>query len=111
MKFTATGDTLTEHDEPIVLESLEFPETVITQVVEPKATSDRDKLRAALDRLAFEDPSFHVREDEETGQLASWPGWVSCTWRSSPSTAWRTSSGSNRGWGSAGRAWPTARPW
>jgi elongation factor G len=67
-KLSVTGDTLTEHDTPIVLESLSFPETVITRVVEPKTTGERDKLRAALDRLAFEDPSFHVREDEETGQ-------------------------------------------
>jgi len=68
LKLTVTGDTLTEHDEPVVLESLEFPETVITRVVEPRATGDRDKLRVALDRLAFEDPSFRVREDQETGQ-------------------------------------------
>jgi len=67
-KFTATGDTLCEHDEPLVLEPLVFPEPVITRVVEPESTSDRDKLRAALDRLVFEDPTFRVREDEETGQ-------------------------------------------
>ncbi len=67
-KLTATGDTLCSRDGEIVLESLEFPEPVITRVVEPRSAADRDKLRAALDRLAFEDPSFHVREDEETGQ-------------------------------------------
>ncbi|MCZ6598840.1 MAG: elongation factor G [Planctomycetota bacterium] len=67
-KLTGTGDTLCSRDGPIVLEKLEFPEPVITRVVEPKSAADRDKLHAALDRLAFEDPSFHLREDEETGQ-------------------------------------------
>ena len=67
-KFTATGDTLCDHDSPIVLESLHFPDPVITRVVEPESTADRDRLRGALDRLAFEDPSFRVREDAETGQ-------------------------------------------
>jgi elongation factor G len=67
-KLSVTGDTLCEHDEAIVLEPLTFPDPVITQVVEPKATGDRDRLRAALERLVFEDPSLHVTEDEETGQ-------------------------------------------
>ncbi len=67
-KLTATGDTLCDRAGNIVLERLEFPEPVITKVVEPAAAGDRDKLRSALDRLAFEDPTFHVREDEETGQ-------------------------------------------
>ena len=67
-KLTGTGDTLCSRDGQLVLESLEFPEPVITKVVEPTSAADRDKLRAALDRLAFEDPSFRVREDEETGQ-------------------------------------------
>ena len=67
-KFTVTGDTLGEHDEPIFLERLEFPDPVIAQVIEPRATGDRDKLRDALQRLAFEDPSLRVREDEDTGQ-------------------------------------------
>ncbi|MEM7309510.1 MAG: elongation factor G [Planctomycetota bacterium] len=67
-KFTGTGDTLCAREGELVLESLEFPEPVITKVVEPASAADRDKLRAALDRLGFEDPSFRVREDEETGQ-------------------------------------------
>jgi elongation factor G len=67
-KLTATGDTLCEHDAPIVLERLAFPDPVISQVVEPRSSADRDRLRQALERLSFEDPSFHVREDEETGQ-------------------------------------------
>ena len=67
-KFTATGDTLAEHGFRIQLERPIFPEPVITRVVEPGSTKDRDKLRVALERLAFEDPSFRVTEDEETGQ-------------------------------------------
>ena len=67
-KLTATGDTLCDREHELVLESLEIPEPVITKVVEPASSADRDKLRAALERLAFEDPSFVVREDEETGQ-------------------------------------------
>ncbi len=67
-KQTVTGDTLTEHDGAVVLEELDFPEPVITLVVEPSAMGDRDKLGHALGRLAFEDPSFRVSEDAETGQ-------------------------------------------
>ena len=68
LKFTATGDTLCALDEPIVLESLEPPVPVITRVAEPSSAADRDKLRSALNRLAHEDPSFQVHEDEDTGQ-------------------------------------------
>lgn len=68
LKFTGTGDTLCDPKAPIVFEALEFPEPVISMVVEPKSTEDRDKLRAALARLEHEDPTFHVSEDEETGQ-------------------------------------------
>lgn len=67
-KLTVTGDTLCEYDHAIVLEPLVFPEPVITRVVEPGSSAERDKLHAALQRLAFEDPTFHVREDAETGQ-------------------------------------------
>jgi elongation factor G len=68
LKAVATGDTLCAKDDPIVLERLTFPEAVITKVVEPESTADRDRLRAALERLAVEDPTFEVREDEDTGQ-------------------------------------------
>ncbi len=68
LKATATGDTLCSKDAPIALESLEFPDAVITLTIEPASSADRDKLRAALARLEHEDPSFHVREDEDTGQ-------------------------------------------
>ena len=67
-KFSVTGDTLCGHDDAVLLERLRFADPVITRVVEPKATGDRDHLRQALERLAFEDPSFHVSEDDETGQ-------------------------------------------
>jgi elongation factor G len=68
LKFTGTGDTLCTRAEPIQLEGLVFPEPVISLVVEPRSTGDRDKLRLALERLSREDPSFHAREDEDTGQ-------------------------------------------
>lgn len=67
-KLSVTGDTLCEHEEPILLERPVFPEPVLTRVIEPRSSADRDKLRAALERLAFEDPTFTVRPDEETGQ-------------------------------------------
>jgi elongation factor G len=68
LKATGTGDTLCSKDAPIALESVVFPDPVITLTIEPASSADRDKLRAALARLEHEDPSFHVREDEETGQ-------------------------------------------
>ena len=68
-KHSVTGDTLGTHDEPLLLEPPVFPEPVLTRVVEPASLAERDKLRAALERLAFEDPTFRVREDEETGQF------------------------------------------
>ena len=68
LKHTATGDTLCTKDEAILLEPLSMPEPVISLVIEPSESSERDKLRAALGRLAHEDPTFHVREDSETGQ-------------------------------------------
>jgi len=67
-KLTVTGDTLCDHDEPVLLERPVFPDPVLTRVVEPESGADRDKLRAALERLAFEDPTFVVREDKDTGQ-------------------------------------------
>lgn len=63
-----TGDTLCALDAPIVLESLSFPEPVISMVLEPRSSAERDKLRVALARLEREDPTLHQREDESTGQ-------------------------------------------
>ncbi|MCP3919164.1 MAG: elongation factor G [bacterium] len=68
LKLTVTGDTLCDRADPISLEPPEFPEPVIRLVVEPSSSADRDKLRSALDRMAHEDPSFRVREDESAGQ-------------------------------------------
>jgi elongation factor G len=68
LKFTTTGDTLCSEDAPIVLESMEFPDPVISVAIEPKTKADQEKLSSALNKLAQEDPSFRVKVDEETGQ-------------------------------------------
>ena len=68
LKDVSTGDSLCDPDHPIVLEQLTFPEPVIAQAIEPKTRADQDKLGLALQRLAEEDPTFHVSYDEETGQ-------------------------------------------
>ncbi|MCF8009465.1 MAG: elongation factor G, partial [Halanaerobiales bacterium] len=68
LKNTSTGDTLCDADHPIVLESMEFPEPVISVAIEPKSKADQDKLSQSLLKLAEEDPTFQVRSDEETGQ-------------------------------------------
>jgi len=68
LKSTTTGDTLAADNAPIVLESISFPDPVISVAVEPKSKADQDKLSAGLQRLAEEDPTFRVTSDEETGQ-------------------------------------------
>ncbi len=68
MKDTTTGDTLCDMQNPIVLERMEFPEPVIEIAVEPKTKADQEKMSAALQRLAAEDPSFRVSVDHESGQ-------------------------------------------
>ncbi len=68
LKFTTTGDTLSADNAPIVLESMSFPDPVISVAVEPKSKADQDKLGAGLQRLAEEDPTFRVTTDDETGQ-------------------------------------------
>src|SRR5205807_9221232 len=68
LKQTTTGDTLCDDKAPIVLESLDFPEPVISVAVEPKTKDAQDKLGRALQALSDEDPSFQVHSDEETGQ-------------------------------------------
>ena len=68
MKHTKTGDTLCDANQPIVLESMTFPTPVISVAIEPKTKSDQEKLGAALQRLAEEDPTFVVHTDDETGQ-------------------------------------------
>jgi elongation factor G len=68
LKETTTGDTLCDPNAPIILESMTFPEPVIHQAIEPKTKADQEKLSTAIQKLAEEDPTFQVRQDEETGQ-------------------------------------------
>jgi elongation factor G len=68
MKHTTTGDTLCDPEKPVILESITFPEPVISIAIEPKTKVDQEKMGIALKKLAEEDPTFRVRTDEETGQ-------------------------------------------
>ncbi len=68
LKSTTTGDTLSDPDNPVILEKIDFPEPVISIAVEPKSKADQEKMGLALRRLAEEDPTFQVRGDPETGQ-------------------------------------------
>ncbi len=68
LKNTGTGDSLCDVKNPIILESMEFPDPVISIAIEAKTKNDQEKLSLALGKLAMEDPSFKVRTDEETGQ-------------------------------------------
>ena len=69
LKDTATGDTLCAEDAPIILESMVFPDPVISVAIEPKTKAGQDKMGMALAKLAEEDPTFTARTDEETGQV------------------------------------------
>ncbi|QNU66577.1 elongation factor G [Ruminiclostridium herbifermentans] len=68
LKDTTTGDTLCEENNPVILESMEFPEPVIEVAIEPKTKADQEKMGIALQKLAEEDPTFKVHTDAETGQ-------------------------------------------
>ncbi len=68
LKNTFTGETLSDFNRPIILESIKFPEPVISVAIEPRTEADQDKMSEALNRLAEEDPTFKVKLDEETGQ-------------------------------------------
>jgi elongation factor G len=68
LKQTTTGDTLSDSQKPIVLESMTFPAPVIHVAIEPKTKADQEKLGVAIQKLAEEDPTFQVRQDDETGQ-------------------------------------------
>ncbi len=68
LKDTTTGDTLCDEEHPIILESMVFPDPVISVAVEPATKNDQQKMGVALQKLAEEDPTFRVRTDEETGQ-------------------------------------------
>ena len=68
LKQTTTGDTLSDPQKPIILESMTFPAPVIEVAIEPKTKGDQEKLGVAIQKLAEEDPTFQVQQDEETGQ-------------------------------------------
>jgi elongation factor G len=68
LKDTTTGDTLCDTNNPVILESMDFPAPVIHVAIEPKTKADQEKLGTAIQRLSEEDPTFQVRTDEETGQ-------------------------------------------
>jgi elongation factor G len=68
LKDTTTGNTLCDPTKPIILESMDFPDPVISVAIEPKTKGDQEKLGVAIQRLSEEDPTFHVQSDEETGQ-------------------------------------------
>ena len=68
LKYTITGHTLSDEEDPVVLEPMEFPDPVLEIAVEPKTKGDQEKMGEALGRLAREDPSFRVTSDEESGQ-------------------------------------------
>jgi elongation factor G len=68
LKSVSTGDTICDEDKPVVLESIDFPIPVIQLAVEPKTKADQEKLGMAIQKLAQEDPTFHVATDHETGQ-------------------------------------------
>ena len=69
LKQVTTGDTLCDEDQPVVLESMDFPEPVISLAIEPKTKSDQEKLGIGLSKLMGEDPTFRVKTDEQTGQV------------------------------------------
>jgi elongation factor G len=69
LKFTYTGDTLCDEEKPISLEAMHFPDTVVSMAIEPKTTSDKDRLAQALVKLSKEDPTFKSQFNDETGQL------------------------------------------
>ena len=69
LKNTTTGDTLCDPEDPVILESIDFPEPVISIAIEPKTKADQEKMSVALTKLAEEDPTFKVETDEETNQV------------------------------------------
>lgn len=72
LKVTTTGNTLCDINNPVLLESIVFPEPVISLAIEPKTKVDQEKMGFALQKLAEEDPTFRIRSNEETGQLIIW---------------------------------------
>jgi len=72
LKRTTTGDTLCDEDHLVILESMVFPDPVVSVAIEPKTKADEEKLVAALTKLSEEDPTFKIRYDRETGQTVIW---------------------------------------
>ena len=72
LKRTTTGDTLCDESHPVILESMVFPDPVVSVSIEPKTKADEEKLVSALTKLAEEDPTFKIRYDKETGQTVIW---------------------------------------
>jgi len=68
-KTTVTGDTVCDQDDPIILEKIDFPETVISMAIEPKTETEKEKLAFVLSKLSKEDPTFKIHTNGETGQL------------------------------------------
>ncbi|MBI4712981.1 MAG: elongation factor G [Planctomycetes bacterium] len=69
LKHTSTGDTLCDKKYPIVYERMHFPETVVSMTIEPKSSKDRDKLIETVAKISRDDPTFHTKQDDETGQI------------------------------------------
>jgi elongation factor G len=69
LKTVSTGDTVCDEKKPVILEAMDFPAPVISLAIEPKTKSDQEKLGVGLAKLKAEDPTFHVKTDEETGQV------------------------------------------
>ena len=69
LKETVTGDTLCSEEQPIILESMKFPDPVVDVAIEPKTKADQDRIGDSLKRLSEEDPTFRIRIDEESGQI------------------------------------------
>ncbi len=69
LKLTTTGDTLTDQKHPVLLESIQFPEPVISVALEPKSKADQEKMALSLEKLSEEDPTFKYQTDEESGQM------------------------------------------
>ena len=83
LKSVSTGDTLCDEKHPIVLESMDFPEPVISLAIEPKTKADQEKLGVGLQKLMAEDPTFRVQDRQADRPGRSSPAWASCTSRSS----------------------------
>src|SRR4029450_3354288 len=69
LRSVTTGDTICDEKKPVVLESIHFPEPVISLAIEPKTKADQEKLGMGLGKLMAEDPTFRVKTDEQTGQV------------------------------------------